>query len=130
MRSVLRGLPVRDGRRMRSRCWLRRGALAVASRAARPRARDLGLAPGVLRARARSTPSPTSPACASATRRSIEGDRVRTGVTVIVPHGGNVFQEKVPGAVFVGNAFGKLAGSTQVDELGHDRNADRAHQHA
>jgi D-aminopeptidase len=45
-------------------------------------------------------------------------DRVRTGVTVIVPHGGNVFQEKVPGAVFVGNAFGKLAGSTQVDELG------------
>jgi D-aminopeptidase len=39
-------------------------------------------------------------------------------VTVIVPHGGNLFREKVPGAVFVGNAFGKLAGSTQVDELG------------
>ena len=48
----------------------------------------------------------------------IEGDHVRTGVTVIVPHAGNVFQDKVPGAVFVGNAFGKLAGSTQVDELG------------
>jgi D-aminopeptidase len=48
----------------------------------------------------------------------IEGDRVRTGVTAIVPHAGNVFQEKVAGAVFVGNAFGKLAGSTQVDELG------------
>jgi D-aminopeptidase len=48
----------------------------------------------------------------------IQGDHVRTGVTVVVPHGGNVFQEKVPGAVFVGNAFGKLAGSTQVDELG------------
>jgi D-aminopeptidase len=46
------------------------------------------------------------------------GDDVRTGVTAIVPHGGNIFQEKVPGAVFVGNAFGKLAGSTQVDELG------------
>jgi D-aminopeptidase len=45
-------------------------------------------------------------------------DRVRTGVTVIVPHEGNVFQDKVPGAVFVGNAFGKLAGSLQVDELG------------
>ena len=43
---------------------------------------------------------------------------MRTGVTVVVPHGGNVFQDKVPGAVFVGNAFGKLAGSTQVDELG------------
>ncbi len=48
----------------------------------------------------------------------IQGDHVRTGVTVIVPHAGNVFQDKVPGAVFVGNAFGKLAGSTQVDELG------------
>src|SRR5262245_64118943 len=42
----------------------------------------------------------------------------RSGVTVVVPHQGNVFQDKVPGAVFVGNAFGKLAGSTQVDELG------------
>lgn len=41
-----------------------------------------------------------------------------TGVTAILPHGGNLFQEKVPGAVFVGNAFGKLAGSTQVEELG------------
>ncbi len=47
-----------------------------------------------------------------------EGDSVRTGVTVILPHGGNLFREKVPGAVFVGNAFGKLAGSTQVEELG------------
>jgi D-aminopeptidase len=48
----------------------------------------------------------------------IVGDTVRTGVTAIVPHGGNLFREKVPGAVFVGNAFGKLAGSTQVQELG------------
>ena len=47
-----------------------------------------------------------------------QGDHIRTGVTVVVPHGGNVFQDKVPGAVFVGNAFGKLAGSTQVEELG------------
>jgi D-aminopeptidase len=47
-----------------------------------------------------------------------DGDAVRTGVTAIVPHGGNLFQEKVAGAVFVGNAFGKLAGSTQVQELG------------
>jgi D-aminopeptidase len=46
------------------------------------------------------------------------GKDVRTGVTAILPHGGNVFQDKVPGAVFVGNAFGKLAGSTQVNELG------------
>src|SRR6266436_2178428 len=48
----------------------------------------------------------------------IQGDDVRTGVTAILPHGGNLFQEKVPGAVFVGNAFGKLVGSTQVNELG------------
>ena len=48
----------------------------------------------------------------------LEGDAIRTGVTAILPHGGNVFQDKVAGAVFVGNAFGKLAGSTQVDELG------------
>jgi D-aminopeptidase len=46
------------------------------------------------------------------------GDHIRTGVTAIVPHPGNVFQDKVAGAVFVGNAFGKLAGSTQVEELG------------
>jgi D-aminopeptidase len=47
-----------------------------------------------------------------------EGDTVRTGVTAILPHGRNIFQEKVTGAVFIGNAFGKLAGSTQVNELG------------
>lgn len=43
---------------------------------------------------------------------------LRTGVTVVVPHGGNLFQEKVPAAVHVGNGFGKLTGSTQVAELG------------
>jgi D-aminopeptidase len=48
----------------------------------------------------------------------IRGDAVRTGVTVILPPGGNPFREKVPGAVYVGNAFGKLMGSTQVEELG------------
>ncbi|HXA52044.1 MAG TPA: P1 family peptidase [Candidatus Acidoferrum sp.] len=48
----------------------------------------------------------------------VRGDNVRTGVTIVLPHGGNLFRDKVPGAVFVGNAFGKLAGSTQVEELG------------
>jgi D-aminopeptidase len=47
-----------------------------------------------------------------------QGKEVRTGVTAILPHGGNVFQQKVPAAVYVGNGFGKLAGSTQVEELG------------
>lgn len=48
-----------------------------------------------------------------------EGDSVNTGVTVILPHDGNIFQEKVPAAIFVANGFGKLAGYTQVEELGN-----------
>ncbi len=49
----------------------------------------------------------------------IKGDSVRTGVTAILPHGGNIFQQKVPAAIFIANGFGKLAGSTQVNELGN-----------
>jgi D-aminopeptidase len=83
----------------------------------RPRARDLGIAPGVM------TPGPLNAITDVDGVRVghttiVQGDAVRTGVTAIVPHGGNVFQDKVAGAVFVGNAFGKLAGSTQVTELG------------
>jgi D-aminopeptidase len=83
----------------------------------RPRARDLGIAPGVF------TPGTLNaitdvPDVRVGQVTLIDGDRVRTGVTAIVPHGGNLFQDKVAGAVFVGNAFGKLAGSTQVNELG------------
>ena len=48
----------------------------------------------------------------------LEGDAVRTGVTAILPHGGNVFRERVPAGLAVGNGYGKLAGSTQVQELG------------
>lgn len=48
----------------------------------------------------------------------IEGDRIRTGATAILPHNSNIFQEKVPAAIYVGNGFGKLAGFTQVEELG------------
>lgn len=48
-----------------------------------------------------------------------QGDSVRTGVTVVVPHGGNVFQQKVPAAVFVGNGFGKMTGLSQIAELGN-----------
>jgi D-aminopeptidase len=83
----------------------------------RPRARDLGLAPGVFE------PGPLNAITDVAGVRVghvtlVDADRVRTGITAIVPHAGNIFQDKVAGAVFVGNAFGKLAGSTQVDELG------------
>src|SRR6056297_1441810 len=49
----------------------------------------------------------------------IKGSRIRTGVTAIVPNGENIFQQKVPAAVYVGNGYGKLAGSTQIEELGN-----------
>jgi len=49
----------------------------------------------------------------------ISGDSIRTGVTAILPHNGNLFQQKVPAAIYVGNGFGKLAGMTQVRELGN-----------
>ena len=49
----------------------------------------------------------------------IKGDAVRTGVTAILPHGGNIFQEKVPAAIYIGNGFGKLTGISQVNELGN-----------
>jgi D-aminopeptidase len=83
----------------------------------RPRARDLGIAPGVME------PGPHNAITDVAGVRVghttlITGENVRTGVTAILPHAGNLFQRKTSGAVFVGNAFGKLAGSTQVEELG------------
>lgn len=49
----------------------------------------------------------------------IVADSIRTGVTAILPHGDNLFQQKVPAAVFTGNGFGKLAGTTQIKELGN-----------
>jgi D-aminopeptidase len=49
----------------------------------------------------------------------VKGDSIRTGVTAILPYDGNIFQQKVPAAIYVGNGFGKLAGSTQVNELGN-----------
>src|SRR2546421_3613807 len=84
---------------------------------ARPRAREAGVIVGVL------TPGPlnaiTDVAGVTVGHTTlIQGENVRTGVTAILPHGGNLFREKVPAAVFIGNAFGKLAGSTQVNELG------------
>ena len=83
----------------------------------RPRARDLGLKPGVFPPGELNAITDVSDVRVGQVTL-VEGDRVRTGVTAIVPHGGNVFQDKVPGGVFIGNAFGKLAGSTQVLELG------------
>ncbi|HSF23945.1 MAG TPA: P1 family peptidase [Blastocatellia bacterium] len=83
----------------------------------RPRVRDIGLSVGIL------PPGPLNAITDVEGVRVghttiVRGDDVRTGVTAVLPHSGNLFREKVPGAVFIGNAFGKLAGSTQVNELG------------
>src|SRR6266700_4050726 len=84
---------------------------------ARQRAREAGVAVGVLPpGQLNAITDVAGVSVGHATL--IRGDNVRTGVTAILPHGGNLFREKVPGAVFIGNAFGKLAGSTQVNELG------------
>jgi len=84
----------------------------------RQRARDLGIAPGIL------TPGKwnaiTDVAGVTVGHSTIvTSDHVRTGVTIIKPHPGNVFQEKVPAAVYVGNGFGKSIGTTQIQELGN-----------
>jgi D-aminopeptidase len=84
---------------------------------ARPRASDLGLKVGVL---------PTGPLNAITDVAGVEvgqttiirGDNIRTGVTAVLPHSGDLYHEKVPGGIFVGNGFGKLAGFTQVEEMG------------
>ncbi len=88
-----------------------------ASRKSRPRARDLGIQPGVGATGALNAITDVTGVRVGQVTL-VSGRNVRTGVTAILPHGGNLFREKVPGAVFVGNAFGKLAGSTQVQELG------------
>jgi len=92
------------------------GTLAAVAQS-RPRSRDLGIVPGVLTPGTLNAITDVEGVRVGHTT-VIEGEQVRTGVTAILPHGGNLFQEKVAGAAFVGNAFGKLAGSTQVNELG------------
>lgn len=92
-------------------------ALTLSAQSPRPRARELGLAPGVFPPGALNAITDVAGVRVGHVTL-IEGDHIRTGVTAVLPHGRNLFQEKVPGAVFIGNAFGKLAGSTQVEELG------------
>jgi D-aminopeptidase len=83
----------------------------------RARARDLGVVTGIM---------PTGPLNAITDVAGVKvghttiirGENVRTGVTAILPHGANLFREKVPAALFAGNGFGKLMGATQIEELG------------
>jgi D-aminopeptidase len=91
--------------------------LTAANGAERPRAREAGIVIGML---------PTGPlnaitdvaGVAVGHRTIIKGERIRTGVTAVLPHEGNLFQDKVPAGFAVANGFGKFAGSTQVEELG------------
>lgn len=89
--------------------------LLLAQNSARPR--EMGIQIGVLPVGALNAITDV-PGVKVGHQTLIEGSAVRTGVTAILAHGGNLFQSKVPAAVFVGNGFGKLAGTTQIDELG------------
>lgn len=84
----------------------------------RKRARDLGIAPGVMQPGRLNSITDVAGVKVGHTTL-VKGDSIRTGVTAVLPHGGNIFQEKTPAAVYTGNGFGKLAGSTQVNELGN-----------
>jgi len=92
-------------------------ATSLGAQTQRPRARDIGISVGSL---------PTGPLNAITDVAGVRvghttiarGDSINTGITAVLPHGGNPFREKVPAAIVVGNGFGKLAGSTQVNELG------------
>jgi D-aminopeptidase len=91
--------------------------VAAAEERPRLRAREMGVRIGVLPTGPGNAVTDVSGVLVGQTT-IVSGDNIRTGVTAILPHAGNLFREKVPGAVFIGNAFGKLAGSTQVNELG------------
>jgi D-aminopeptidase len=83
----------------------------------RPRASELGLKVGILPSGALDAITDVAGVEVGHTT-IIRGDNIRTGVTAVLPHPGNLYREKVPGAVFTGNGFGKLAGFTQVEEMG------------
>ena len=82
------------------------------------RARDYGLKIGIL-ATGKYNAITDVPGVTVGHHTLVEGSNVRTGVTAILPHNGNIFQNKVPAAIFIGNGFGKLTGYSQVEELGN-----------
>jgi D-aminopeptidase len=92
-------------------------SMSQSSNQARKRTRELGVKVGVLPTGQFNAITDVAGVLIGHTTLN-KGDNIRTGVTAILPHNGNLFREKVPGAVFVGNGFGKLVGSTQVNELG------------
>lgn len=90
---------------------------ASPANAQRARARDLGVKPGVFPTGANNAITDV-PGVRVGHASVIEGDSVRTGITAILPHEGNLFLDRVPAALHVGNGFGKLLGATQLNELG------------
>jgi len=92
--------------------------LGIVSSEQRPRLREFGITTGIL------DPGPLNaitdvPGVKVGQVTLIEGNDIRTGVTAIISHEGNIYQEKVPGAIYVANGYGKLMGITQVEELGN-----------
>lgn len=90
---------------------------ATLAQAPKPRARALGVAPGTLATGSLNAITDV-PGVRVGQVTIRQGDSVRTGITAILPHGGNLFQDRVPAVIHVGNGFGKLLGVTQVRELG------------
>lgn len=82
------------------------------------RAREYGIEIGVMKTGALNAITDV-PGTKVGHQTLIKGDNIRTGVTAILPHAGNIFQQKVPAAIYIGNGFGKLAGISQVQELGN-----------
>ncbi len=91
--------------------------LSTSLSAQRARARDLGVKPGVFAPGKLNAITDVAGVRVGQTT-IVEGDSVRTGVTAILPHGGNLFTDRVPAALHVGNGFGKITGVTQLHELG------------
>ncbi len=91
--------------------------LVGAQESERPRARDLGIEVGVFAPGSQNAITDVEGVLVGQ-ETVTEGDRVNTGITAILPHGGNLYQDRVPAAIVVGNGYGKLLGVTQVRELG------------
>ena len=81
------------------------------------RARDLGIKPGILKTGKYNAITDVDGVLVGHVTL-MEGDSIRTGATAILPHGGNIYQDKVPAAVVIGNGFGKMMGYSQIHELG------------
>ena len=90
----------------------------VNSLAQKPRMRDYGISTGVMKPGLLNAITDVKGVSVGHVTL-IEGDSVRTGVTAIIPHPGNIFREKVPAGFWAGNGYGKISGTTQIVELGN-----------